>query len=170
MTTLDQAVQTVVESLIQSGELFTALDVSNKVKVTMPFARHREIRDIVRALFATDIQPAGWARTPIQVTLEDNSTAEALLYHPVSDTWDLDSKYDAQRRAQATVHTGTQAVALAPVATPVIPAVVTGTTITPVPAASIPTPSPLAQTVAQAQVRDQWAAMFNSAPSLFPRK
>lgn len=165
MSTLDQEVRSVVESFIQSGELFTALDVSNKVKMTMPFARHREIRDIVRALFASDIQTAGWARTPIQVTLEDSSTAEALLYHPVLDTWDLDSKYDAQKRAQATLHVATPAT----VVTPVVPAVVTGTTVTPVPAASIPTPAHVTQTV-QAQVRDQWAAMFSSAPSLFPRK
>lgn len=106
MATLENEVRSVVESFLKSGELFTALDVSNKVKMALPFARHREVRGVVRGLFTTDIEPAGWARTPINVTLPDGSTAEALLYHPLSDSWDLDSKYDAQKRQQASVHSG----------------------------------------------------------------
>lgn len=170
MSTLDQEVRLVVEYFIKNGELFTALDVSNKVKMVMPFARHREVRDIVRASFATDIQTAGWARTPIQVTLEDSSVAEALLYHPVSDTWDLDSKYDMQKRAQAALHLAPLPTITTPTISVVVPVVASGTTVIPVLAASIPTSAPVTKAVVQAQVRDQWAAMFSSAPSLFPRK
>src|SRR5574338_58566 len=103
MAQLENEVKSVVSSFLQSGELFTALDVSNKVKMVLPLARHREVRDIVRSLFTTDIEPQSWARTPIQVTLPDGSSAEALLYHPLTDSWDLDSKYDAQKRAQSAV-------------------------------------------------------------------
>jgi hypothetical protein len=164
MSTLEQEVRSTIESFMKNGELFTALDVSNVVKQSLPFARHREVRDIVRALYASDMQTAGYARTPIAVILEDQTTAEALLYHPVSDTWNLDAKYDDQKRAQASMKplpalniAPTPVTAVTPVTVPVVQAVV-APTVTPVVAA----PAPLA--------RDQWNAMFNSAPSLFPRK
>lgn len=163
MANLEDTVRLVVQDYIKNGVLFTALDVSNAVKQSQPNARHREVRDVVRGLFSTDIETQSWARTPINVTLEDGTTAEALLYHPLSDSWDLDSKYDAQKRAtttfrpvaaaQATIAaaqaaiTGSQpAIATAPVAAPVV----------------APIPLPTARTL--------WDQMFQTQPSLFPRK
>jgi len=86
-------VDTVISDFIRNNFAFTALDVSNKVKETMPFARHREIRNIVRNAWGNTIEPAGYSRSTITVNLADGSTAKALLYHPLSDYWNLDSKY-----------------------------------------------------------------------------
>ncbi len=169
MAQLENEVRSVVQGFLQSGELFTALDVSNKVKMVLPLARHREVRDIVRGLFTTDIEPASWARTPIQVTLPDGSAAEALLYHPLTDSWDLDTKYDDQKRAQAAVRNNTPAPP-----TTQLPQAVAGAASTQVfgwcgtPA---PTPAPV---VAAAPValpaKDRWNQLFTTQPSLFPRK
>lgn len=83
----------IVAKLIQNEELFTALDVSNKVKEKIPFAQHRFVRDEIKELWRSDIEPASYGRTTIEVTLQDGSKTEAFLYHPLSDTWDLESKY-----------------------------------------------------------------------------
>jgi hypothetical protein len=99
MTTLQDTVQALINDWVRQGVLFTALDVSNEAKKSFPFARHREVRDIVRAAFA-DMQLQGYGRTPIPVSLPNGDQVEALLYHPLTDSWDLDVKYDAQKRAQ----------------------------------------------------------------------
>ena len=104
---LQETVEEVVEDFMLNGMLFTALDVSNAVKKVIPTARHRQVRDEVRARFADMIEPNGWARTPITVTLADGSTAEALLYHPLADSWDLDSKYDTQKRTATSLRAST---------------------------------------------------------------
>lgn len=96
----DDVVLEVIQKFVQNNELFTALDVSNEVKKSFPSARHRVVRDIVRFNFITHIEPHNYAKTPITVNLEDNTTAEAMLYHPLEHSWDLDTKYDAQKRAQ----------------------------------------------------------------------
>src|ERR1035437_3150276 len=96
--TIDQLTKEVVQDFVSCSVLFTALDVSNKVKEKMPFIRHRECRDAVRNMFVSDIEPMGYARTSIAVTLSDGTTTEALLYHPLVDSWDLDNKYSAQQR------------------------------------------------------------------------
>lgn len=165
MTQLNDEVKSVVEKMMQSGELFTALDVSNKVKLALPLARHGEVRDIVRDLFQHTMVPNSWAKTPIQVTLPDGSQREALLYHPLSDSWDLDTKYDDQKRAQASfkpISKAAQALGI--------------TYSNPVPSVVTPTPMPqVTPTVQPAPVvnqsaRDKWANLFNSQPSLFPRR
>lgn len=155
MSTLNTVVREVVESFMKDEELFTALDVSNKVKLTQPFARHGEVRDVVRDLFGNLLQPASWARTPIQVTLADGSQQTALLYHPLSASWDLDDKYDTQKRAQASLHGG-------PVKATAAPVVSTTTASVAVAPKAVPA-TPVA-------VKDQWANLFSSQPSLFPRK
>lgn len=157
MAELENEVRSVVQGFLQSGELFTALDVSNKVKMVYPLARHRDVRDIVRGLFATDIEPASWTRTPIQVTLPDGSSAEALLYHPLTDSWDLDSKYDDQKRAQAAIRANHTSVPVVSVAAPV------ASLTTPVVVAATPAPITMS-------TRDRWSQLFNNQPSLFPRK
>jgi hypothetical protein len=165
MTTLDSEVKSVVQNFMQNNELFTALDVSNKVKMALPFARHREVRDLVRSLFTTDIEPASWARSPINVTLADGSQAEALLYHPLSDSWDLDNKYDSQKRAQAAVDTSKAPTSLAAKAANVAVTAIPGL---PVPTTANPMPKVVAAPVLPA--KDLWANLFNSKPSLFPMK
>jgi len=162
MSNLEDTVRLVVQDFISRDVLFTALDVSNSVKQSMPHARHREVRDVVRAMFSTDIETQGWARTPINVTLDDGSTAEALLYHPLTDSWDLDNKYGAQQRhttsARPTFTATPVVVAPVPVQTAPLP------TSTPVvqSAAPAPTPMPTARTL--------WDQLFQTQPSLFPRK
>ena len=182
MTTLEDTVREVVEELMDNDELFTALDVSNKVKLLEPHARHREVRDVVRAMFTNEIEPKGWARSPITVTLEDGvTTAEALLYHPLSLSWDLDNKYDQQKRAQVAFNpakAATAAVAMAPNVTTATPGVVTvrptpnlgrvslpslsAPTATVTVSATTPVPMPTA--------RDLWKQLFATQPSLFPTK
>lgn len=162
MSNLEDTVRSVVQDFISRDVLFTALDVSNSVKQSLPNARHREVRDVVRSIFSTDIETQGWARTPITVTLGDGTTAEALLYHSLTDSWDLDNKYSAQQRtatayrpvahAQATV---AQAQAQAQTAS--------------VPAAA-PVVAPAPAPVSAPPVRSLWDQLFQTQPSLFPRK
>ena len=168
MTSMEDLVKNTVADFIGRGVLFTALDVSNEVKKTMPHERHRTVRDVVRSLFITDIESKGWARTPITVSLTDGSTAEALLYHNLTDSCDLDNKYDAQQRAkttykpvqaaQATVATAAQYLnpASVNVTAPVVSA--------PVAVSAPVVPAPLAT------ARDQWNSLFATQPSLFPKK
>lgn len=147
MSNLESVVTNVVQSFISQDLLFTALDVSNEVKKTVPHARHKEVRDIVRAIYS-DMQVAGYSRTVIQVTLADGSQVDALLYHSTIDSWDLDTKYDNQRRTQShTIH--------APVAAPVV------------------LPAPVASVAAQvvpvlSNPKQLWSNLFGGV-RIFPR-
>lgn len=170
MANLEDTVRSVVEDFISREVLFTALDVSNAVKASLPHARHREVRDVVRAMFATDIETQGWARSPITVTLGDGTTAEALLYHPLTDSWDLDNKYTTQQRQATSTRPSqspqTAALGLSPVQVPAsLPVPVTAhpmPKVVPATPASAPTPLPTA--------RSLWDNLFQTQPSLFPRK
>lgn len=156
MQKLDEVVTEVVRQFVKDGVLFTGLDVSNKVKETLPFARHSDVSELVRLSFSSEMETNGYSRSPIDVTLKDGSTKTALLYHLVSDAWDFDNKYDSQKRNQ---------VSARPV-TPVVPVPATVSangTVTVTPAATIPVTS-------TPQIRDLWAQLFKSQPSLFPRK
>ena len=147
MKKLDEVVRETVEGFVKNDILFTALDISNSVKSVLPTARHKEVRDMVRAMFTTDIEPVGWARTPITVTLVDGTQTDALLYHPLSASWDLDTAYDKQKRA------------------------IYGAPSAPINAAPVATKARAATTtVAQVHAKDLWASMFDSQPSLFPRQ
>lgn len=141
---LEDLVLETVKSFVKSDQLFTALDVSNKVRETLPIARHREVRDLVRGLFHSEIESVGYARTPIQVTLAGGATAEALLYHPLADSWDLDVRYASDRRAA-------EAVGFVKFGT--VPA-------TPAPVVA-PPPQP-------ASNKDLWESLFQASPSMFP--
>jgi hypothetical protein len=166
MANLEDTVRSVVQDFIGRDVLFTALDVSNTVKQALPHARHREVRDTVRSMFATDIESKNWARTPITVNLEDGSTAEALLYHPLTDSWDLDNKYSSQQRSVTAFRpVVAAAVAVAAVQTQSVPA-------------PQPTPAPVAVTapvLAPASTvlptaRGMWDNLFQTQPSLFPSR
>lgn len=168
MSSLEDTVRLVVQDFISREVLFTALDVSNSVKQSLPLSRHREVRDVVRTIFASDIETQGWARTPISVSLDDGSPAEALLYHPLTDSWDLDNKYSAQQRAATSVRPVSVQQSVSGV-----PSTVTLPASLPVPAAPAPMPSVVPSVTATVPVptaRTLWDQMFQSQPSLFPRK
>ena len=173
---LEDLVRSVIGDFIQADVLFTALDVSNKVKETLPWVRHREIRDAVRNCWTSDIEPAGYGRTPITVTLADGSTDDALLYHPLADSLDLDAKYDYQKRAQVAAHASTNAPTPVTVGNQVISLDPNGSVnISPTVqvAATTPVPAPkpvIAVVQAQNNARDLWDQLFKTQPSLFPRK
>lgn len=167
MSNLEDTVRSVVQDFISREVLFTALDVSNSVKQSLPNARHREIRDVVRAMFATDIETQGWARTPITVNLNDGTTAEALLYHPLTDSWNLDNKYTTQQRqatASRPVSVAQQAAA--------VPATVALPPSLPVPVTAHPMPKivPATPAAPMPTARTLWDQLFQTQPSLFPRK
>ena len=176
MATLEDTVRSVVKDFLKNEVLFTALDVSNTVKQSLPHARHREVRDEVRKLYATDIETQGWARTPITVTLGDGTTAEALLYHLLSDSWDLDNKYDAQQRAKTTYKPTQAAQAVVSASAQyqyqnlgnayanAAPASVSTVAVAPAAVSAPVVPAPLAT------ARDQWSSLFATQPSLFPNK
>ena len=169
MSNLEDVVEEVIEGMVRDAVLFTALDVSNKVKESLPLTRHREVRDLVRGMFDSHIEPLSYAKTPIQVTLDDGSMVEAILYHPLADSWDLDTKYDTQKRAQKAARPGQN--------NPVVPSSPVAATIASDGTLTVNTPvvSVAASTVASAPVtnpnaRALWDQMFQSQPSLFPRK
>jgi len=101
--TLEDTVLSVVHSFMSNETLFTALDVSNEVKKTIPTARHKDVRNMIRSIYGEIIEPAGWSRTEIDVTLDDGSAVPALLYHPLSESWNLDELYGDQKRMQVSV-------------------------------------------------------------------
>lgn len=171
MSNLEDTVRLVVQDFISREVLFTALDVSNSVKQAAPHARHREVRDVVRSIFTTDIETQGWARTPISVSLDDGSPAEALLYHPLTDSWDLDNKYSAQQRAATSARpVSVQQSAAGVPSTVTLPASLP-VPVTPHPVPTIvPAPAPVTATVPVPTARTLWDQMFQSQPSLFPRK
>jgi hypothetical protein len=157
---LDNVVRSVILDFVQGDKLFTGLDVSNEVKNLIPGARHSEVSGLVRQLFTTDIETAGYGRTPIDVTLGDGSKRTAMLYHPLSDSWDLDSKYDTQQRAKVAARPNAPAKVVSPATNAVVP--------TPIVVAPTPAPAPVVATVADA--RTQWDNLFKTQPSLFPRR
>ncbi len=168
MLSVEDRVGEIVVSLMAKKELFTALDVSNEVKVTHPLARHREVRDVVRSLF-TQMETNGYARTPINVELTDGSSREALLYHDLTDSWDLDTKYDAQKRAQKTANPMTS-VAVQVHAPPVVASVAAVVHVKKPKAALVSTkPAVTAPTApAQPTTKQLWDNLFTPS-RLFPK-
>jgi hypothetical protein len=70
----------VVDEFTSAAMLFTALDISNAVKQTLPDARHREISPIVRDLFERRGMGA-YTQTLIDVVAAGQKPARAYLYH-----------------------------------------------------------------------------------------
>ena len=153
MPNLESLVKAVVLDFVGTSTLFTALDVSNKVKEHMPYARHREVRDVVRSLFASHLEPAGYTKTPISVTLKDGSVVDAILYHHLDDSWDLDSKYDMQKRSQVSGKSINE---------PALPSSA--------PPPTDPNSEPAEDLPLKSTPFQLWESLFKSRPSLFPRK
>jgi hypothetical protein len=91
----------VVDLYTQGGFLFTALDVSNAVKQTLPTVRHREVSPLVRALFDQGFMGDAYQRTTINVIAEGRKPAEAFLYH-LSGA-DVVTGYGEERRRQLAI-------------------------------------------------------------------
>jgi hypothetical protein len=184
MSQVADQVLLVVREFLKNEQLFTALDVSNKVKETFPHARHREVRDVVRSLFHTEIVAADYASTRITVTVNNGTaTAEALLYHPLADAWDLDAKYDALKRSQVSAKPmqadpvtvvsdlGTSANVSTDGTVRVQPSKKTSCfPKTNVAADPAPVTHSTSVSVPKVSARDAWTNLFSSQPSLFPRK
>jgi len=161
MSDVKNVVKQIVKSFVDQGWLFTALDISNAVKQQLPYVKHREVRDIVRDLFVVELEPQGWAKTPITVKLADGSSATALLYHDLASSWDLDTKYNDQQRAQVAVPLN------APTTAPSLP-------VPPAPVSEPKAVSTVSQTpslTAQAAATPAvvWQSLFLNQPSLFPK-
>lgn len=179
MTQLEtDSVRSIVKDFMSKDMLFTALDISNEAKKAFPALRHREVRDVVRSMFTTDMEPNGWARSDISVTLADGSQQTALLYYPLSASWDLDSQYDQQKRSQTSNKPVSPAVAAAAVTQAVVdtvndvvqsPAVLTAVVATGVANTVLDAADAVAQNVANT-AHDLWKNMFSNKPSLFPKK
>lgn len=72
--------QRVVDLYTREGFLFTALDVSNSVKQTLPSIRHREVAPLVRDMFDSGTMGDAYLQTLIDVKA-DRKTVQAFLYH-----------------------------------------------------------------------------------------
>ena len=89
----------VVDEFTSAAMLFTALDVSNAVKQTIPEARHREISPLVRDIFERRGMGA-YIQTSIKVVAAGKGPTTALLYHLPEQTEDM---YDATMRQQLAI-------------------------------------------------------------------
>jgi hypothetical protein len=97
---IETVIRMVVERFTCEGFLFTALDVSNRVKQELPGVRHREVAPIVRDLYQDGDFGSDYTRSTIKVTLQNGSTTEALLYHLDDDEPD---DYAGTQRAQVAI-------------------------------------------------------------------
>lgn len=86
----------VVDEFTSAALLFTALDISNAVKQTLPETRHREISPIVRDIFERRGMGA-YMQTSIDVMAQGQKPARALLYHLPEQS---PAMYDDSMRAQ----------------------------------------------------------------------
>lgn len=86
-------IENTVKDFLSNEKLFTALDITNVVKKTIPYIRHSEVKEEIKELYKFVIPNYDYTKTLIQVTLKDGTVANAFLYHPISDTFDLDNKY-----------------------------------------------------------------------------
>ncbi len=79
-STLKAVTQRVVDNFTAQGALFTALDVSNAVKTTLPDVRHRQVSPIVRDLFERHAM-GDYQHSLIDVLAEAKTPTQAYLYH-----------------------------------------------------------------------------------------
>jgi hypothetical protein len=100
LDTLRGVTQRVLDLYTREGFLFTALDVSNSVKQTLPSVRHREVAPIVRDLFAAGAMGDAYVQTLIDV-VADRKTVQAFLYHLKGA--DIVSGYDDDKRRQLAI-------------------------------------------------------------------
>jgi hypothetical protein len=81
-TDLSRAVRASVEGFCEDLSLFTSIDISNAIKSDGRAVRHREVSPIVRELFSDkEMEPFGYVRCQITVSLPGGKQAQAWLYH-----------------------------------------------------------------------------------------
>lgn len=98
-TDVENVTRRVMDRFACEGFLFTALDVSNQVKQSLPGVRHREVSPIVRDLFEDGVMGESYLQTLIDVQLPDGQTTQAFLYHLDGD--DPDDYAGTQRQLRA---------------------------------------------------------------------
>lgn len=79
-STLKAVTQRVVDNFTAQGALFTALDVSNAVKTTLPDVRHRQVSPVVRDLFERHAM-GDYQHSLIDVLADGKTPTQAYLYH-----------------------------------------------------------------------------------------
>src|SRR5882724_6794649 len=77
-TDVENVTRRVMDRFACEGFLFTALDVSNQVKLSLPGVRHREVAPIVRDLFEDGVMGASYLQTLIDVQLPNAQTTQAF--------------------------------------------------------------------------------------------
>jgi hypothetical protein len=98
-TDIENVTRRVMDRFAAEGFLFTALDVSNQVKQSLPGIRHREVAPIVRDLFDDGIMGQSYVQTLIDVQIPGGQTTQAFLYHLEDD--DPDDYAGTQRQQLA---------------------------------------------------------------------
>ena len=98
-TDVENVTRRVMDRFAYEGFLFTALDVSNQVKQSLPGVRHREVAPIVRDLFEDGVMGESYVQTLIDVRLPDGQMTQAFLYHLEGD--DPDDYAGTQRQQRA---------------------------------------------------------------------
>jgi len=98
-TDVENVTRRVMDRFAYEGFLFTALDVSNQVKQSLPGVRHREVAPIVRDLFEDGVMGESFVQTLIDVRLPDGQSTQAFLYHLDAD--DPDDYAGTQRQQRA---------------------------------------------------------------------
>ena len=181
-------VTSVCKDFSDNNTLFTALDISHEVKKSLPHARHSEVRNIIRDIFISEIEPVGYMKTNIPVTLADGTVVSAILYHNASDLYDLDLKYDDQKRTQQSVYTSVQVQPVVdltvstyqtgPISSQGVPPI--GSQSTPTVSTPTSTPMPMSTLISTPIIVPMlpqppasifsWNTAFNTVPSLFPLK
>jgi hypothetical protein len=97
--TIKAVAQRVVDAFTAQGALFTALDVSNAVKTTLPDVRHRQVAPLVRDLFERHAM-GDYAHDLIDVLADGKTPTQAYLYHlPEHDV----NLYDESMRSQLAI-------------------------------------------------------------------
>ncbi len=91
--------QRVVDNFTAQGAIFTALDVSNAVKTTLPDVRHREVSPLVRELFERHAM-GDYQHSLIDVLADGKTPTQAYLYHLPEHSPDL---YDDSMRNQLAI-------------------------------------------------------------------
>jgi hypothetical protein len=84
-TDVENVTRRVMDRFSCEGFLFTALDVSNQVKQSLPGVRHREVAPIVRDLFEDGVLGESYMQTLIDVLIPGGQTTQAFLYHLEDD-------------------------------------------------------------------------------------
>jgi hypothetical protein len=98
-TDVENVTRRVMDRFSLEGFLFTALDVSNQVKLSLPGVRHREVAPIVRDLFDDGVLGESYMQTLIDVEIPGGQTTQAFLYHLEDD--DPDDYAGTQRQQRA---------------------------------------------------------------------